>query len=149
MTEEQSGSGGSTAARSAHTPDAGVSLVGGHPVLDFANTVAWRTDPARSVERVTGAAAWVRWAAAAGLLTPRQSAELLDATAAADPERVRRRLASLEGLRAALWAVLDALTDGRAAAARRVGDAAPVRPAGPRELRTAARLPAALAARRG
>ena len=112
MKQEQSGSGVSTAARSAHTPDAGVSLVGGHPVLDFANTVAWRTDPARSIERVTGAAAWVRWAAAAGLLTPRQSAALLDATAAADPERVRRQLASLEGLRAALWAVLDALTDG-------------------------------------
>lgn len=99
-------------AGSGHAPDAGVSLVGGHPVLDFTNTVAWRTDAAQYTERLTGAAAWVRWAAASGLLTAPQSAALLEATATADPTRVRRELAGLERLRAVLWAVLDALTDG-------------------------------------
>jgi predicted RNA-binding Zn ribbon-like protein len=110
-------------------------------VLDFANTVAWRTDPTRRVERVVGAHAWVRWALAAGLLSREQSAGMLDSTAmvganaattatvanaetptlatvatvatAQEPlEHQQHRLAALLRLRAALWAALDALADG-------------------------------------
>lgn len=101
-----------SAARSAHTPEADVSLIGGHPVLDFANTVAWRTDPDRRIDRVTGPSAWARWAAAAGLLTAGQAAELLQSSAAAEPEETERQLVALQRLRADLWPVLDALVDG-------------------------------------
>ncbi|MBH1936716.1 CGNR zinc finger domain-containing protein [Streptomyces sp. AV19] len=75
--------------------------IAGHPVLDFANTVAWRTDPDRRAERVTGPAAWLRWAAAAGLPVDRN----------ADRDADRDVLAGLLALRAALWPVLDALVD--------------------------------------
>ncbi|WP_318199170.1 CGNR zinc finger domain-containing protein [Streptomyces sp. SCL15-4] len=71
------------------------SHIAGHPVLDFVNTVAWRTDDSRRVERVPNAAAWTRWAAAAGL----------GATPLPDE-------ASLHSLREALTAALDALVDG-------------------------------------
>ncbi|MFF8839329.1 CGNR zinc finger domain-containing protein [Streptomyces sp. NPDC015130] len=104
-TAENNGSG---------APDAGagVTLMGGHPVLDFANTVAWRTDPARRAERVQGPTAWARWAVAAGLLTPQQSAGLQAALAETGTEETQRRLAELRHLRDLLWPVLDALTEG-------------------------------------
>src|SRR5215467_8967738 len=112
MIDEPKRTGGATTARGMHASDADVALVGGHPVLDFANTIAWRTDPARSVERVTDAAAWLRWAARVGLLTPQQSAALLAATAIAGTEQIQRQLAALRSLRATLWAILDALVEG-------------------------------------
>ncbi|MFI0975975.1 CGNR zinc finger domain-containing protein [Streptomyces sp. NPDC021093] len=112
MTAEKNDTGTPSTARGAHTPDADVSLVAGHPVLDFANTVAWRTDPTRRAERVTGAEAWARWAVAAGLLTPEQSTELHGTLAAAGPGETERQLTALRGLRALLWPVLDRLTDG-------------------------------------
>lgn len=112
MTAEKNGTGAPSAARTAHASDADVTLMGGHPVLDFANTVAWRTDPTRRAERVTGAAAWARWAAATGLLTPHQSTELREALAAAEQEETERQLAALRSLRALIWPVLDALVDG-------------------------------------
>ncbi|MER5964970.1 CGNR zinc finger domain-containing protein [Streptomyces sp. NPDC002057] len=112
MAAEKNGTGVPSATRGAHTPDAGVALMGGHPVLDFANTVAWRTDPARRAERVTGARAWARWGAAAGLLTPSRSVELAETSAAAEPEETGRELAALLHLRAQLWPVLDHLVDG-------------------------------------
>lgn len=76
-----------------YAPEADVPPIAGHPVLDFANTVAWRTDPDRRAERVSGPAAWLRWAAAAGLPAGRDS------------------LTGLTALRTALWPVLDALVD--------------------------------------
>ncbi|QES23731.1 hypothetical protein DEJ46_35230 [Streptomyces venezuelae] len=91
---------------------AGVTLMGGHPVLDFANTVAWRTDPARHAERVQSATAWARWAVAAGLLTSQQSAALQEALGEAETEETQRQLAALRHLRALLWPVLDSLTEG-------------------------------------
>ncbi|MFD3516400.1 CGNR zinc finger domain-containing protein [Streptomyces sp. NPDC058657] len=84
-------------------------LVGGHPVLDFVNTVAWRLDPARTVDRVQGPEAWVHWAVATGLLTADRAEGLLRAeTADAAPEAAT---AALVGLRATLWSILDALVD--------------------------------------
>ncbi len=61
---------------------------------------------------MTGAAAWARWSAAAGLLTSDQSAELVEASTAAGSEETERQLTTLRRLRALLWPVLDALTDG-------------------------------------
>ncbi|MFD9903272.1 CGNR zinc finger domain-containing protein [Streptomyces sp. NPDC059063] len=71
------------------------SHIAGHPVLDFVNTVAWRTDDSRQAERVPDAAAWTRWATTAGL------------TATALPDE-----AALRALREVLTAALDALADG-------------------------------------
>ncbi|MDW4897128.1 CGNR zinc finger domain-containing protein [Streptomyces californicus] len=90
--------------------DSGVSLVGGHPVLDFANTVAWRLDPARTADRVRGVEAWARWAVAAGLLTADRAEALLRAEVA-DSTPSTGATAGLLDLRAALWPVLDALVE--------------------------------------
>lgn len=93
--------------------DSGMSLVGGHPVLDFANTVAWRLDAARTADRVQGAEAWARWAVAAGLLTAdRAEAMLRPETAHSAP--TEDATAALMDLRAALLPILDALVDDAA-----------------------------------
>jgi predicted RNA-binding Zn ribbon-like protein len=42
--------------------------IGGHPALDLVNTVAWRHDPARTVDRLADGPALVTWAAFVGLL---------------------------------------------------------------------------------
>ncbi|MEV3987324.1 CGNR zinc finger domain-containing protein [Streptomyces sp. NPDC049837] len=117
---------------------AGVALVGGHTVLDFTNTVAWRTDPARRVARVEGVEAWIRWAGRVGLFTAQEATALLDLASRnerhdgnarndgterndgdarndgsereASP-RTSYELTALETLRSALWDVLDALID--------------------------------------
>lgn len=114
MTTEQSGTGVSRAGRSAHTADAGMSLVGGHPALDFANTVAWRTDDSRRVERVTGDEGWLRWAVRAGVLGDDQCGPLVTATAEQPQDSVRAgaERAALADFRAVLSTVLDALVDG-------------------------------------
>lgn len=96
--------------------DAGVSLVGGHPVLDFANTVAWRLDPARAAARVRGAAAWARWAVAVGLLTGERAqapaGEAGSPHAEAGSPQAEAAVTALLDLRAVLWPVLDALVEG-------------------------------------
>ena len=43
-------------------------LIGNHPALDLVNTVGWRLDPQRTVDRLPDGAALVRWAAYAGLV---------------------------------------------------------------------------------
>ncbi|MGW6391420.1 CGNR zinc finger domain-containing protein [Streptomyces sp. NPDC055103] len=96
------------------TNGTGVALMGGHPVLDFANTVAWRTDPTRRAERVNSASAWARWSGATGLLTPGQTAELQETLATTEAGETDRQLAALHHLRALLWPILDALTEGEA-----------------------------------
>ncbi|MEU3490497.1 CGNR zinc finger domain-containing protein [Streptomyces massasporeus] len=93
--------------------DSGMSLVGGHPVLDFANTVAWRLDPARTADRVQGAEAWARWAVAAGLLTADRAETMLRA-GTADSAPTQDATAALMDLRATLLPVLDALVDDAA-----------------------------------
>lgn len=97
-----------TAPGGLHGP--GATLVGGHPVLDFANTVAWRLDPARTVDRVQGAEAWARWAVAAGLIGS-ERAEAVLRSAAAAPAHAETATAALVDLRATLLPVLDALVD--------------------------------------
>lgn len=90
--------------------DSVVTLIGGHPVLDFANTRAWRLDPARAVDRVQGFEAWVRWAVASGLLTA-DRAETLLRSEAPDSASAQAAIAALTDLRATLWPLLDALVD--------------------------------------
>ncbi len=79
-------------------------------MLDFANTVAWRLDPARTVDRVRGVEAWARWAVAAGLLSADRAEALLRAEVA-DSTPSTGATAGLLDLRAALWPVLDALVE--------------------------------------
>src|SRR5256885_12555584 len=43
-------------------------LYGGHPVLDFVNTVSWRSDPGRRRERVPDLPTPLAWAREAGVL---------------------------------------------------------------------------------
>ncbi|MFI8895748.1 CGNR zinc finger domain-containing protein [Streptomyces paradoxus] len=90
--------------------DSGVSLVGGHPVLDFVNTVAWRLDPDRTVDRVQGPEAWARWAVASGLLAADRAEALLRAETAGTA-LTEAAIEALTDLRATLWPVLDALVD--------------------------------------
>ncbi|GGV82895.1 CGNR zinc finger domain-containing protein [Streptomyces massasporeus] len=90
-----------------------MSLVGGHPVLDFANTIAWRLDPARTADRVQGPEAWVRWAVAGGLLTADRAETMLRAETA-DSAPTEDETAALMDLRATLVRILDALVDDEA-----------------------------------
>jgi predicted RNA-binding Zn ribbon-like protein len=70
-------------------------LIGGHVALDLVNTVSWRLDPARTLDRLSDTAALVAWVIATGVL-PADQAERLSAaqdetaTAALALERVRR-----------------------------------------------------------
>ncbi|MEV4340837.1 CGNR zinc finger domain-containing protein [Streptomyces sp. NPDC049590] len=111
MNRAQDTAGRGPGARPTH---AEVTLIGGHPVLDFANTVAWRTDPGRRAARVEGVEAWIRWAGRAELFTAEEATVLLGPASPderADPSRTSYELAALETLRSALWDVLDALAD--------------------------------------
>lgn len=45
-------------------------LVGGHLAVDLVNTVSWRLDPARTVDRIAGPDELLRWLRAADLVGP-------------------------------------------------------------------------------
>lgn len=69
-------------------------LIGGHIALDLVNTVSWRLDPARTLDRLSDLDALVGWAMAAGAV-PEEPAQRLSAAhgeAVADRalERVRQ-----------------------------------------------------------
>jgi predicted RNA-binding Zn ribbon-like protein len=68
----------STKARSVLRFDDGgwAEAIGNHPALDLVNTVAWRLDPARTVDRLPNGIAVVTWAAFVGLLDDGQAARL-------------------------------------------------------------------------
>jgi len=85
------------AARSAATAQdayARPELIGGHVALDLVNTVSWRLDPARTLDRLGDADALFGWAGAAGVLPEKQaqrlSAARSDAASGLALERVRR-----------------------------------------------------------
>lgn len=84
--------------------------VGGSPALDFTNTVSWTT-PERTEERLRSYADLIRWAAAAGLLTPPE-ARALARRAADQQEKARRTFARALELRDALHDVFIAQADG-------------------------------------
>lgn len=84
--------------------------IGGHPVLDLVNTVAWRNVPGKETDRLVDFAAVLRWTIAAGVLDTNHTARL--ATADADlAERATRELARLRDL---LHPVLTAAAEHRA-----------------------------------
>jgi predicted RNA-binding Zn ribbon-like protein len=80
-------------------------LIAGHPVLDLVNTVSWRGDPARRIERVPDFDALLAWSARAGLIN---AAELgrLAAAARRAPGRGARALADTRRLRERLHQAL-------------------------------------------
>ena len=71
--------------------------VGGHLALDLVNTMSWRPDPARAVDRIPDPAALVAWARFAGLVDDHRAAaflrEISDDPAAADRTAVGVRRA--------------------------------------------------------
>jgi predicted RNA-binding Zn ribbon-like protein len=66
-------------------------LVGGHPALDLVNSVSWRLDEARTIDRLPDDDALVRWAAAVGL--GRIAGEWVDGSAAVRAVRELRESA--------------------------------------------------------
>ena len=91
--------------------------VGNHVALDLVNTVSWRLDPARTVDRLPDAAAVVRWAGFVGVLDEQQ-VEALSREAARDGRAADRVAADVRRARDRLYVVLHPLaTDGRPDAA--------------------------------
>src|SRR5437764_657626 len=88
-------------------------LIGGHPAVDFVNTVSWRLDAQRAVDRLPDFAALVGWALAAGLVTPVMAARLRR-TARADPGAAARALRRARRLREQLHEVLATAAAGAA-----------------------------------
>src|SRR5438132_156621 len=86
-------------------------LVGGHPALDFANTLGQQPGGAPN-EHLVDYAALVAWSARVGLLTPAQAAALRRA-ARAQPARAARALDAALALRQAIFALCTAAAAGK------------------------------------
>jgi predicted RNA-binding Zn ribbon-like protein len=85
--------------------------VGGHVALDLLNTVAWRLDSGRTIDRLSDGTALLRWARFVGLLDE----DLADAMAAelASDEAVGQRVAThVRRTREQLYVVLQPLAVG-------------------------------------
>ena len=103
----------STSARSVLRFDDGgwAEAIGNHPALDLVNTVAWRLDPARTVDRLPDGVALVRWAAFVGLLDDAQAAAFT-AELDHDPHADRRIVAQVRRTRERLYRVLQPMAVG-------------------------------------
>ena len=86
-------------------------FLGGHVVLDFVNTVPWRLDPARVIERLPDAAALIQWAHASELIGTQQRDELC-AEAEADAALARTVATQARELRELLYGLLQPVTIG-------------------------------------
>jgi predicted RNA-binding Zn ribbon-like protein len=86
-------------------------ISGGHPALDFANTISRRSDPANNTERLTHYGRLVSWSAQAGLVTARE-AERLRAEAADRPRAATAALRRAIGLREAIFELFVAIARG-------------------------------------
>src|SRR5262252_2355193 len=89
------------------TPRYRFELTGGHPVVDFANTVGNRTTPA-PVELLPSYASLVSWARQAELISPREGTRLRSEAVRRPRDSESSRLRGL-ALRDALFRILDAL----------------------------------------
>ena len=87
--------------------------VGNHVALDLVNTVSWRLDPSRTVDRLPDASALVRWAGFVEVLDEQQ-VERLSEEAARDTEVADRVASDVRRTREQLYAVLHPLATGRA-----------------------------------
>jgi predicted RNA-binding Zn ribbon-like protein len=85
-------------------------LLGGHPALDFVNTVDWRGRAAPE-EYLTSYGVLLRWAAHTGLVTPAEQASL-SRRADAAPPRAAALLDDARALREALYRLLVAQARG-------------------------------------
>jgi predicted RNA-binding Zn ribbon-like protein len=81
-------------------------LRGGHPVLDFINTVAWRGDPARRIDRLAGYSDLVAWCRRVGLVSAAETRALTRT----DGRAAHRTLTEAKRLREALHTVCTART---------------------------------------
>lgn len=90
-----------------------LSFVGGHPALDFVNTVDPRGGPEPPVDHLPDFEALCRWAARISVLD-RKRAEALARTGRREPERAAAAWRRAIALREALYRVLAALVQGRA-----------------------------------
>ncbi|KGN32938.1 hypothetical protein N802_16295 [Knoellia sinensis KCTC 19936] len=86
-------------------------LVGHHPALDLVNTVSWRRDPARWVDRIADAAELVRWAGFAGLINAKQ-AKAFATEVQREPRLAGWVVVEIRDLREALHDVLAPLAVG-------------------------------------
>jgi predicted RNA-binding Zn ribbon-like protein len=83
-------------------------FIGGHPVLDLVDTISWRLDPARAVDRLPTRDQLGAWAAGAAIIDESERG-IVDAAVAADPVAARRVLAELRTLRTVATDLLDRL----------------------------------------
>ncbi len=96
-----------------HFADGGwAELVGNDPALDLVNTVAWRPDPARRVDRLGDVPDLVRWSELAGILSG-PTARRLAREGAADPAAAARTLTQVQRLREQLHRVVLPLARNR------------------------------------
>lgn len=79
-------------------------LRGGHPVIDFVNTVAWRGDPQRRIEYLDRCPDLVAWCRHAGLITAFEFRRLME-QANADEAAARAALLHAKRLRESLHAL--------------------------------------------
>jgi predicted RNA-binding Zn ribbon-like protein len=97
-------------------PDGGwIELVGNDPALDLVNTVSWRLDAARRVDRLSGAPDLLRWLRFAGIVDDRVAGGLRHQLAA-DPQAGTTALERVKHLRERLYAVVLPLALGHAPA---------------------------------
>ncbi len=108
-------------------------LVGGHPALDLVNTMAWRLDPARTDDRLTGGRELVGWLESARVIDTAQALEL-GREADARPQAAAVVVEQVRELREALYGLLGPAAAGappaagavvavRSAVARAIGQA--------------------------
>lgn len=93
-------------------------FIGGHPALDFHNTVSWESAGLRN-DRLGTFADLARWARAAGLVTAVE-AHALERDAEGDPVRAAAVLAEARELRGVLHDILSALAQASAPPAARL-----------------------------
>jgi len=86
--------------------------VGNHVALDLVNTVAWRLDPARRVDRLADGASLVRWVRFVGVIDDDRRAALLEEVAR-DDAAAERVAADVRQARELLYSVLQSLATAR------------------------------------
>src|SRR6266704_3310763 len=92
-------------------------LIGGHVVLDLANTVSWRLDPQRAIDRLPDFPALLAWSRRAGLIDG-AAADAVARAAAGDRIAAERSLRAARRLREGVHEVLGGVAEGGVPAER-------------------------------
>lgn len=93
------------------TPPSTFQLVGGHVALDLVNTVSWRGDPERRIERIPSFEAFVEWSIRAGLVRSGTGPQLMDSVAT-ESGAAQAAAHDIRSVRDDLHSVLSAHLDG-------------------------------------